>query len=54
MEAATEANNEKELSEQEREQVIEKAKSELPALSEQADKAIKNLERISTGLRPRE
>jgi hypothetical protein len=51
---ATSAPVETPLSPEERQEIIEKAKDELPALSEQAEKAIKNLQRISEGLRPRE
>jgi hypothetical protein len=41
------------LSDAVREELIERAKRELPALTEQATLGIRNLERISKGLRPR-
>jgi hypothetical protein len=42
------------LSEQERQEVIEKARRDLPELDKQFKKAVGNLERISEGRRPRD
>ena len=43
----------RELSEEEREPILERARRELPELDRRYQKAITNLDRISRGLRPR-
>jgi ribosomal protein L29 len=43
----------KQLSEEEREKIIEQARRELPELDRRFKKAMTNLNRISRGLRPK-
>jgi uncharacterized membrane protein YukC len=50
---ATATKKSTELSDKERQEIIEKAQSELPDLDKRFKKAVDNLERISEGLRPR-
>jgi hypothetical protein len=52
MEAAAK-NNQEQLSEEERKEIIERAQRELPDLDKKFEQAVDNLERISEGLRPR-
>jgi hypothetical protein len=44
----------KQLSDQDRARIIEKARVELPDLDKKFKKAVSNLERISEGLRPKD
>ena len=43
----------KELSEEERDRILERARREMPELDRRYKKAITNLDRISRGLRPK-